>query len=187
MSDQVVLDGAVVPMDPHDARVFRFDWDTDNLNDGVAIASQSLQVIGVDPAPVAISSLTRSGGTATVTTTAAHGLSTGDVVTIAGAGQAEYNITATVTVTSSTTFTYAVTGTPASPATGTITYSQGLTFDNSEILSAAPYDSRHTQVRLNVQGPDYAGYRFEVANLITTDETPAQTKERSFFVVIENL
>jgi hypothetical protein len=42
-------------------------------------------------------------------------------VTIAGATQTEYNGTFTITVTGASTFTYPVAGTPATPATGTIT------------------------------------------------------------------
>lgn len=73
----------------------------------------------------AITSITRSGSTATVTSTGAHGITVGStaILTIAGAGQSEYNLTAvTVTATTSTQFTYTVAGTPATPATGTITW-----------------------------------------------------------------
>jgi len=73
----------------------------------------------------AITSITRSSQVATVTTTSAHGRATGDYVTISGAAQAEYNITAQITVTSLTTFTYTVTGTPATPATGTCIATEG--------------------------------------------------------------
>lgn len=69
-------------------------------------------------APGAITSITRAGTTASVTTTAPHGLVTGRRVTIAGADQSAYNITAAVTVTAADAFTYEVTGAPASPATG---------------------------------------------------------------------
>ena len=68
-----------------------------------------------------ISSITRSGGTATVTTATPHGFTTGQSLTIAGATQTEYNGTFTITVTGTSTFTYTVSGTPATPATGTIT------------------------------------------------------------------
>src|ERR1051326_122456 len=68
----------------------------------------------------ASASITRSSSTATVTSTA-HGLSVGDKVKISGADQTEYNGTQTiVTVPTSDTFTFTVSGTPASPATGTI-------------------------------------------------------------------
>ena len=68
-----------------------------------------------------VSGITRSTSTATVTTASAHGFTTGQRVTIAGANQTEYNGAFTITVTGGTTFTYTVTGTPATPATGTIT------------------------------------------------------------------
>lgn len=71
--------------------------------------------------PVSVTSITRATSTATVTTSAAHNLTTGNVVLISGATQTEYNGSFTITVTSSTTFTYTVSGTPATPATGTIT------------------------------------------------------------------
>ena len=72
---------------------------------------------------ISVSGITRSSSTATATTATAHGLATGMSVTIAGANQTEYNITATITVTSETTFTFTVSGTPTTPATGTITAS----------------------------------------------------------------
>lgn len=76
----------------------------------------------------AVTSITRSGSTATVTTTATNSLVTGDSVTHAGAGQAEYNVTATITVTvAGSAYTYTVSGTPATPATGTITAVGGKT------------------------------------------------------------
>jgi len=65
--------------------------------------------------------ITRSGATATVTTSVNHTLSTGMSVTIAGATQTDYNGTYTITVTGATTFTYTVANSPATPATGTIT------------------------------------------------------------------
>jgi len=65
-------------------------------------------------------SITRSGTTATVITTGAHSLATGITDTIAGVDQTEYNGSFVVTVISLTSFTYQVTGSPATPATGTI-------------------------------------------------------------------
>jgi hypothetical protein len=68
--------------------------------------------------PVTISSITRSGSTATVTTSSAHGIPTDDkIVLIAGADQAAYNIMVGVTIVDSTHFTYPVSGTPTTPAT----------------------------------------------------------------------
>lgn len=70
---------------------------------------------------ISVSSLTRSGVTATVVTASAHSLSSNVLITVAGAVETEYNGVQTITVVDSTTFTYIVAGTPATPATGTIT------------------------------------------------------------------
>ena len=74
-----------------------------------------------------VTSITRSSTTATVTTSATNSLVTGQSVTIAGATQTQYNGTFTITVTGGTTFTYTVSGSPATPATGTITAYGGKT------------------------------------------------------------
>jgi hypothetical protein len=68
-----------------------------------------------------ISSITRSGTTATVTCSVSHGFSSGASVLISGAGQSEYNGVFTITYLSSTTFSYTVANTATTPATGTIT------------------------------------------------------------------
>ncbi len=70
---------------------------------------------------ISVTSLTRSGVTATVVTASAHNLASNVAVTIAGADQTEYNGVQTITVVDTTTFTYVVAGTPATPAAGTIT------------------------------------------------------------------
>jgi len=70
----------------------------------------------------AVTSIARTDDVATVTTTAAHGLVSGMSVVIAGASPADYNGTKVITVTDTAEFTFPVTGTPETPATGTITY-----------------------------------------------------------------
>lgn len=68
-----------------------------------------------------VSSITRSGTTATVTTDSAHNLASTVPVTIDGADQSEYNLAdAAITVTGLDTFTYQVSGSPVD-ATGTLT------------------------------------------------------------------
>jgi hypothetical protein len=81
----------------------------------------SLETTLTSQTAVAVTSITRSGSTATVTTTAPHGFPTDYWVLHAGAGQAEYNVVARITVTGASTYTFTVSGTPATPATGTIT------------------------------------------------------------------
>ena len=78
----------------------------------------------IDSADVsaAITSITRTSNTATVTTTSAHGLSTNDWVTISSAVETDYNGRFKITKTGASTFTYTVANTPSTPATGTITF-----------------------------------------------------------------
>jgi uncharacterized phiE125 gp8 family phage protein len=78
-------------------------------------------VHGYAGAAQAVTSITRSSTTATVTTTAAHGYSTGQRVTIAGSDQADYNGTVEITVTGAAMFTFTVANSPTTPATGTMT------------------------------------------------------------------
>lgn len=76
--------------------------------------------------PVTITGeVTRSGSIASVAHTA-HGLTTGQYILVAGADQTEYNGTFQVTVDNANLYHYTVTGTPATPATGTITFSRGI-------------------------------------------------------------
>ena len=74
-------------------------------------------------ATLAVTSITRSGQTATLTATAAHGFPIGSQqrVRVSGANQTEYNGDFWVTVTTATVFTFTVTGSPAS-GSGTILY-----------------------------------------------------------------
>ncbi len=63
--------------------------------------------------------ITRASSTATVSHTA-HGYSTGQKVVILGADQGEYNGIKTITVGGANDYTFTVSGTPTTPATGTI-------------------------------------------------------------------
>ena len=64
--------------------------------------------------------ITRSSSTAVVTHTG-HGLRAGQEVLIAGANQEEYNGIKTITPSGTNAYLYSVSGTPTTPATGTIT------------------------------------------------------------------
>lgn len=80
------------------------------------------RTVTLGPLRIGTATITRTGSTATVALNG-HGRSTGDSVVITGADQSEYNGVKQVTVVNSGTFTYPVTGSPASPATGTISVS----------------------------------------------------------------
>ena len=84
-----------------------------------------------------ISNLTSSGTTCTLVTSSAHGLVTGNQVTIAGASPAAYNGTFKITVTNGTTFTYTALSAPAtSPASplGSYTVAKFITGGDSSNL-----------------------------------------------------
>jgi hypothetical protein len=79
-----------------------------------------------------ISSITRVGTLATLTTAVAHGLITGNRVSISGATSSEYNGTFVITKTGANTFTYTMLTTPAANATVVGTYTiTGITGVNS--------------------------------------------------------
>lgn len=86
------------------------------------IAYQSIAIATITAVNQSIDTLTRSGTTATATLLAEHQLANGVEVTISGAAAAEYNGTFSVTVISSLEFQYTVTGTPATPDTGSPVY-----------------------------------------------------------------
>ena len=86
----------------------------------------------------AVSSITRSSSTATVTTSSSHGYSTGDWIEIAGAGEGSYNGIFQITKTGAATLTYAVPGTPSTPASGTITARIGYVRHRGKLRVANP-------------------------------------------------
>lgn len=90
-----------------------------------AILTQDSDLTPLLAAPLTVTSISWSGGTATVTVPVAHNVPTGDLfyTTIAGATPTNYNGTFNCTSTGTTTFTYAlVSDGGTSPATGSITY-----------------------------------------------------------------
>lgn len=110
-------------------------------------------------------SITRAGSTATVTITG-HGYSTGFYVLMMGANETEYNGIFLITVTGVDTFTYPVTGTPATPATGTIKATKyDLTNGDSVITLKRIY-------RVS-SGTDYLFVKEVAVNTTTTTDTVA--------------
>ena len=87
---------------------------TNNSNTYIAITNSSTTTNTVN-----ISSLIRSGSEVTAISTD-HGLASSQSLTISGANEAGYNGTYSITVLDTDTFSYQVSGSPSSPATGTI-------------------------------------------------------------------
>lgn len=138
-------------------------------------AGQGLPILGIGTA-YSVTSITRSGGIATVTTAAAHGRATGDMVLIAGATQTDYNGTWVITVTGATTFTYALLGVPTTPATGTITWKRTV-MDEAQLVGqiAVSLDgiaaNRLGQPLAGMQyGTGVGGTQWEETGYVNTDE-----------------
>ena len=103
----------------------------------------------------AVASITRSSATATVTTSASHGYSSEDWITIAGATQTGYNGSFRITKTAATTFTYDLgTLTPATPASGTITARIGYLKHNGKLRAADPAPGAYRTRRVTVTSYD---------------------------------
>jgi len=130
---------------------------------------------------VNVTSITRSGAVATVTTATAHGFDTHDVCLIGGATQAEYNGEFVVTTLTATTFTIDVIGEPASPATGTITsrrapagFTKPFAGTNQGVYRAIDPTSRRHYMRVIDTGVTSGGSR-EARLLAYEDMTAVDT------------
>lgn len=94
-------------------------WKIGSVNTAVDQLIEVKGNVALEPSK-SVTSITRSGTTATATS-AAHGYANGDYVLIAGANETQYNGTFTISNVTTNTFDYTVSGSPATPATGTIT------------------------------------------------------------------
>lgn len=103
-------------------------WQSNCFCKSLRAYKQFLVALNVSRQPLkTISSITRVGTTATLTTSSAHGLSNGDSVYITQATPTQYNGTFTITVTGATTFTYTMSSDPGASATGGILYAGTVT------------------------------------------------------------
>ena len=93
----------------------------DTINSAAGLQYTAQETKSIVTQVESITSITRVGSVATVTTSIDHIFASGIPVVIAGAVETEYNGTFEILVTASNEFTYIVTGTPSTPATGTIT------------------------------------------------------------------
>lgn len=101
-----------------------------------------------DPEPlISTIGIVRSGQTAFATATQRHGFEMFERVIVAGAVEPEYNGTYEVTVLNETTFSYTITGTPTTPATGTITAVADVAFGNAAVRQVP--ERFHLKVLLN--------------------------------------
>ena len=101
-----------------------------STEDGRAYTTQVSTLIANDV--LSITLLERSAQIATATTSIDHNLGTGMSVNVSGAVQTQYNGIFEIIVTGTNEFQYTVTGTPVSPATGTITADLDRALINTE-------------------------------------------------------
>lgn len=120
---------------------------------GIQYAVQTQATIG--QITINIDSITRSGSTATVTTSSNHNLASNFVIdSVQGANETDYNVTdAIITVTGLDTLTYEVEGTPATPATGTITLTYTGALTNIEATAQGADTNAEEGAQLNLVTP----------------------------------
>lgn len=155
------------------------------LADAIAAGETELVLdftLGTD---ISVTSITRSGSTATVTTASPHGETVGQIANIRGAAQAEYNGDFAVgSVPTSTTFTITVSGTPATPATGTITFNGGPVVRSTYsggVFAAGLYSSPRlddSNEYIVLAGPDAAYLWRDGASLVTKSYSTSPIAEQ---------
>lgn len=138
----------------------------------------STNVATIQTVSQSITSIVRVGTTATVTTSGDHTLATGLTVTIAGADQSEYNGDQEITVISSNEFTYEVSGSPATPATGTIAYESDYAIVEVQCDSVGLSTNLNSGAALSndIYGTGYAQYGGITGG--SDDETDDAYRER---------
>lgn len=135
VTTSVAQQAVAYPLDPVLVQVIALDASDSSTIEGARLR---LEADAGGPLPALESvTITRSGSTASVAHTA-HGMAEGDTVIIRGAVQDEYNGSFVISNVTTNAYDYTVSGTPTTPATGTITASAmvltGLT-DVSGVIS----------------------------------------------------
>ncbi len=102
-----------------------------------------------------ISTITRVATLATLTTGSAHGLATGDVVTIVDALPAQYSGTFTITVTGATTFEYTMGSDPGASAAPTGTYVAVTPIVDDNVLADTTQSPPEDIITLNTGANEY--------------------------------
>ena len=150
---------------------------------------------------VSISSITRSGTTATATVASTATLATGEYLKIAGANESNFNRTAIITVVDGTTFTYTVANSGATTATGTLIYykntlevkgtlTNNITFDggsiqNSDIIITSTSPTNDVQIK-NCWAPVDIIINSGIVQLINTAEVGNITLNGGILLLTDN-
>jgi hypothetical protein len=117
-----------------------------------------------------ISSITIAGAVATLTTAAAHGLSTGSTVSITGATPAGYNGIYTITVVNSTSFTYRPIAVPTGSATVVGVYAIEVNTPINSLMNYAGPSTQDLFAAAGTQIYDVSGPVAVASHTITNDK-----------------
>ncbi len=121
-----------------------------------SVVCSVLSPAAVEVVALLVSSITRSGTTATVITPTPHRLATGMSMTVSGAVETAYNGTFSVTVTGANSYTYQVAGSPATPATGIISETSNFASLSVQAITTGPVTNMPAGATLNVNLPNLA-------------------------------
>ncbi len=129
---------ATYPLDTVSVTVTAKDADTLAAIEGARVLMEA-DTGGPLPANATVT-ITRSGATASVAHSS-HGMSEGQTIIIRGANQDEYNGTYIISNVTTNAYDYTVSGSPATPATGTVTSTavilSGLTGSNGKVTTSS--------------------------------------------------
>lgn len=147
------------------------------------LTSSSVTISNVS---LSVDSITSTSGVATVTFLSDHGFGSGMTVSITGADQADYNGDKIITVTSATTFEYAVSGSPASPATGTILAAANMAVSSITSIETGIVTNIEgggtLQLSSTISGASSTIYtQFEGIDGAEDEETQESLRERAIF------
>jgi hypothetical protein len=165
MSNLVVIqEGDLIRKDPADSKVFAFDWDYGNLAPAVQISTSTFTITEASPF-TAWSALTNYVANDYVTSASVL-----YVCLVPHINQIPPNATYWAVVSAFTALT--------KDSEARLTAAEATT----ALQRTITVDNRVTRLRL-IGGT--LGQTYTIANKAITNETPAQTKERSFRVIIE--
>jgi uncharacterized phage protein gp47/JayE len=119
--------------------------------------------------PISVSSITRSGSVATLTTSANHYVEAGQYVTVAGADQAGYNGLKKVLPIDDTSFAYIVDSTTVTPATGTITAAPSIPNGQVKVYFTRDNDASNIPTASEVTAVKTQVLTIKPANTATSD------------------
>jgi len=172
--DTVTIDGASLAayngtfaVTVIDANTFTYNLPSAQTSNPTGTITASKSGITISASSITHPTTGSSKDTATVTTSVAHNLSPGDVVTISGATQSQYNGPRTLVSASGTTFTYVNDGilNAATPATGTMSATVGAT--TQSITSITHPTSGTATAKSTATVRTSAAHGFAVNDLVT--------------------